>query len=146
MRILIIDDDAAIRRMLRAWIITLAGEETIVLEAGNLEEAEAIIGDSDGVLCDGAFPTSWDAAGDGELGGAQQNWAHVAGLADKRGVPFVLLTANSLIVAQARACQRLAFEKPAKVAAAVQALIAAVATDYEPRQKCGDNPPWKRWT
>jgi CheY-like chemotaxis protein len=140
MKILIIDDDPAIRRMLRAWIIALAGQETIVHEAGSLQEAEAIIGESDGVLCDGAFPTSWDAAGDGALGGPQQNWPHVAGLADKRGVPFVLLTGDSLIVAQARACHRLVFEKPAKVRAAVQALIAAVTAGHEPRQKPGDNP------
>ena len=115
MKLLIVEDDRILADMVGQYF-RLHGVEGILL-ATNLEDAIERLNCADGVLCDGSFPTSRPPSPESRtpspnFGGVRSNWPHIAGLAQKRGIPFALFTGSEAAVAHARECGLAAFQKP----------------------------------
>lgn len=129
MTVLIVEDDRILADLLGQHF-RLRGVEGIML-ATNLQDAIERLPRADGVLCDGSFPTSRAPSPESrapkpEFGGIRENWPHIAGLAEKRGIPFALFTGTEATVAHARECGLTAFQKPFDTQKAVEWLIEQV--------------------
>lgn len=173
MKILIVEDDPSLREMLAitvaqrldakfhlaemenfAHVVKWALGEHLLLLADNLNDALRMVGEADGVLCDGNFPGSrCQVLGAGEnlnplgenpnpdFSGARQNWFIVLGLAAKRRIPFALLSGDDALVERARMnfiLARLtaiaaAFTKPMETTAALNWLFEAIRGRRESR-------------
>jgi len=143
MKLLIIEDDVTQAETLRALLhlIDKCGwkqVETIDL-AANLAEATTLLwtlSPGDAVICDGRFPN-----GTGPLSANPQppsptphgdwntnprsNWPHIAGIAAKIGVHFILYSGDPLAIERAQAARLQAFSKPTRAEELYWALIEA---------------------
>ena len=148
MKILIVEDDPELRKMLVAQMQFFAGikfgakvhgnggkHPPEICVADNLDDALGLINRSedpstdglmpqpiDAVLCDGAFPTHARQCDDPE-GTMSGNWAPVFSACERAGIPFVLLTGSTDLVAKMRAVGHAAFEKPFGCADAVRQVL-----------------------
>jgi DNA-binding response OmpR family regulator len=125
MKILIVEDDPGLRGLL-AELVRREILEAEILEADNLDRAVALI-DSEspaGVLSDGTFPT-WPAhAGDQTWNNPRPNWVGLAGWADKKHIPLVVLTGAGEVAEHARRVGVAVFMKPFETYRAVACLRA----------------------
>lgn len=157
MKLLIIDDEPAIAQMLgellvlkdrkagigppASWRRGLGlGIEAVYL-ALNLDQAlEQLerLEPGDAVISDGHFPTGQHSARHAGWAGDQQsafelprcNWPHIAGVAQKAGVIFILYSGDPEAVDRARSSGLTAFVKPAPA----EALYAAIMEARPPRR------------
>jgi CheY-like chemotaxis protein len=127
MKILIVEDDPGLRRLL-AELVRREIVEAEILEADNLDRAVALI-DSEGpaaVLSDGTFPT-WPArGGDQTWNNPRPNWVGLAGWADKKHIPLVVLTGAGDVAEHARRVGVPVFMKPLETHRAIACLRALV--------------------
>jgi len=113
MKLLIIDDDPALRQLLAEQIRYQAAEtmnprdELIVREAASAQEGLERVWQAEAVLCDGL---------DGE-------WVKVWAVASKRGAHFVLYSGDPAQVNQANLIGVRAFSKPFGTQEAIAALL-----------------------
>lgn len=156
MTILIVEDDESMRRLLvdsilfrklgeipklapgeievEAVHINKDGEDAFtVLTADNLNDAVRLLMASpqsqtpDAVLCDGFFLLAKRGFLSGEYNKPKPHWIEVAGWANKKGIPFALLTGDPDQAALARAKGYAAFEKPGGAKDAIEHLLAQVS-------------------
>ena len=120
MRILIIEDDQSMAKLIQDILKTFGGWKLTTVIAGNLSAALREIGSVDGVLCDGLFP-----AGPGFEPGAY--WWCVWSEVKEKHIPFVLVSGDEDCLAAAKAFGVPALRKPFNV----QELFALVSREVE---------------
>jgi len=154
MKILIVEDDPQVAEVLaelfRIQPPIQSGARVRILEATNLDDAVVLLDQADAVLCDGTFPTGRESV-PLRPGGSRQsaddfptpesriatpradwnshprlNWPQVAGLAEQRGIPFVLFSGDEDEVIRAKLRGLAAFSKPFGAPAAIAHLLSAI--------------------
>lgn len=133
MKLLIVEDDPNLQEIL-AELIKAEIPEAEIIEADNLDDAVRLLHPAadcglstvDGVLTDGTFPT-WPRALSrfrtaDELNGPRPNWIGIAGWAEKRHIPLVVLTGAGEVAEHARRVRVPVFMKPLETHAAIARL------------------------
>lgn len=121
MKILVIDDETHAAELMAELLCTLDAEArriTTVIVAYDLQSAMDSIDEyhPDAVLCDANFP---------ETAGARPRvfWSVIAGECSKRHAGFVLYSADTWAVEQARRIGHAAFVKPSRAMHLYEALV-----------------------
>jgi len=150
MKLLIVEDDPSLRKVL-AELLQAEISDAEILEADNLDDAVAIICSPEsrapslpaqagpeprvpspesrssiaGILTDGTFPTySWRIPDSWNQ--PKPNWVGLAGWAEKRHIPLVVLTGAGEVAEHARRVGVPVFMKPLEVHKAIACLRALV--------------------
>jgi len=134
MKILIVEDDPSLREIL-AELVQAEIPEAEIIEADNLDDAVRLLHPAadcglstiDAILTDGSFPTwpqkvlptsIWNAS--------RPNWIGLAGWAEKKHIPLVVLTGAGDVADHARRVGVAVFVKPLEVHRAIACLRALV--------------------
>jgi CheY-like chemotaxis protein len=134
MKLLIVEDDPSLRKVLTELVQTEISDAEII-EADNLDDAVRLLHPAadcglltvDGILTDGTFPTwpqkvlptsIWNAS--------RPNWIGLAGWAEKKHIPLVVLTGAGEVFDHARRVGVPVFMKPLETHRAIACLRALV--------------------
>ena len=127
MKILIVEDDPSLREILAEL---LPGEipEAEIVAADNLDDAVRVIHTQSiaGILTDGTFPTWAERMLPRPWNHPAPNWVGLAGWAEKRHIPLVVLTGAGEVAEHARRVRVPVFMKPLEVHRAIACLRALV--------------------
>ena len=127
MKILIVEDDPNLREIL-AELVQAEIPEAEIVETDNLDDAVAALHAQDiaGILSDGSFPTWPERTLPRPWNHPAPNWIGLAGWAEKKHVPLVVLTGAREVAEHARRVGVPVFMKPLEVHKAIACLRALV--------------------
>ena len=132
MKLLIVEDDPSLLKVL-AELVQAEIPEAEIIAADNLDDAVRLLHPAadcglstvDAILTDGTFPTySWRIPDSWNQ--PKPNWIGLAGWAEKKHIPFVVLTGAGDVAEHARRVGVPAFMKPMEVHRAIACLRALV--------------------
>jgi CheY-like chemotaxis protein len=127
MKLLIVEDDPSLREILAELVQGEIPEaETFVRD--NLNDAVEVINYKTiaGILTDGTFPTYPQGLVSGHWNRPKPNWVGLAGWAEKKHIPLVVLTGAGEVAEHARRVGVPVFMKPLEVHKAIACLRALV--------------------
>ena len=133
MKLLIVEDDPSLRKLL---VELVQGEipEAEIVAADNLDDAVHLLHPAadcglstvDGILTDGTFPTWAERTLARPWNQPRANWIGLAGWAEKKHIPLVVLTGAGEVADHARRVGVPVFMKPLEVHRAIACLRALV--------------------
>jgi CheY-like chemotaxis protein len=132
MKLLIVEDDPSLRTIL-AELVQGEIPEAEIIEADNLDDAVRLLHPAadcglstvDAILTDGTFPT-WPRIVSDLWNRPRPNWVGLAGWAEKKHIPMVVLTGAGEVAEHARRVGVPVFTKPLEVHRAIACLRALV--------------------
>jgi len=127
MKILIVEDDPNLREIL-AELVQAEIPEAEIVETDNLDDAVRVMHTQNlaGILTDGSFPTWPERTLPRPWNHPAPNWIGLAGWAEKKHVPLVVLTGAREVAEHARRVGVPVFMKPLEVHKAIACLRALV--------------------
>jgi len=133
MKLLIVEDDPSLLKVL-AELVQAEIPEAEIIEADNLDDAVRLLHPAadcglstvDGILTDGTFPTWRRLRIDNAWNQPKPNWIGLAGWAEKRHIPLVVLTGAGEVAEHARRVGVPVFMKPLEVHRAIARLRALI--------------------
>jgi CheY-like chemotaxis protein len=133
MKLLIVEDDPSLRKVLVEFVQGKISDAEVI-EADNLDDAVRLLHPTadcglstvDAILTDGTFPTWAERTLPRPWNHPAPNWIALAGWAEKRHIPLVVLTGAGEVAEHARRVGVPVFMKPMEVHRAIACLRALV--------------------
>jgi len=133
MKLLIVEDDPSLLKVL-AELVQAEIPEAEIIAADNLDDAVRLLHPAadcglstvDAILTDGTFPTWPQGRMAPELNWLRPNWIGLAGWAEKKHIPIVVLTGAGDVAEHARRVGVPVFMKPLEVHKAIARLRALI--------------------